>query len=377
MNINSFGSGCCSLPLKVLIVFFLFAASAFADQQLDRLGEAAVKDGLTEGAVILVRQNGRVLHSGAYGTAAEGSVFDLASLTKVYAATLAVMRLTDLGLIDPSDKVGRFFPQFREGEKAGVTVEHLLRHRAGLPAWEPLYCAEKPKDYLLNMPLQYPPGSERIYSDLGFMILGMIAEQVSGMSLDEFVNEQFYKPMGLKTAGFKPADVSGVMPTLYGGFEAAMIKDGACRKRFREEVLKGAVNDGNARMVFGGAAGHAGLFSSAEDLAALTEMITDGKHIKPETVRRFMLKDEAGQGMGFAMTVQSLHAEGITNGTFGHLGFTGTSAVSVPEKGLSVIILTNRQMKGLDKKGRYPDLREFRKAVFGESVRLADKSVLK
>ena len=377
MNINSFGSSLRLLPLRISIIFFLFVFSASADQRLDSLGEAAVKNGLTEGAVILVRQNGSVLHSGAYGTAEEGSVFDLASLTKVYAATLAVMRLTDLGLVDPSDKAGRFFPQFREGEKARVTVDHLLRHSSGLPAWKPLYCAENPKEHLLNMPLQYPPGSERIYSDLGFMLLGMIVEKAGGMPLDEFVNEQFYKPMGLKTAGFKPADVSGVMPTLFGGFEAAMADDASCSEKFEKKNLKGQVNDGNARMAFGGSAGHAGLFSSAEDLAALTEMITDGKYIKPETVRRFMLKDEAGQGMGFAMTEQSLHAEGITEAAFGHLGFTGTSAVSVPGKRLTVIILTNRQMKGLDEKGRYPDLREFRKAVFSEAVRLSEKNMLK
>ncbi|WP_164885352.1 serine hydrolase domain-containing protein [Geovibrio thiophilus] len=364
------------------IVFFSFVLNAFADNRMDNLAEAAVKNGLTEGAVILVRQNGRNIHFDAYGTAEKGSVFDLASLTKVYTTTLAVMRLVDMGLLKPSDKVGKFFPEYREGKKAIVTVEDLLRHRSGLPAWKPLYCEDKPKEYLLNIPLEYTPDSARIYSDPGFMILGLIVEKVSGKPLGVFVREQFYEPMGLKTAGFMPEDVSAIMPTLFGGFEAEMMKDAACRTKYPETVLKGQVNDGNAREVFGGAAGHAGLFSNAEDLAALAELTVGGRYggagyIRRDTLRHFMTKDESGQGMGFVMTAKSLNAESITSGTFGHLGFTGTSVVCVPEKGLTVIILTNRQMKGMDEQGRYPDLRALRKAVFREAVRLADENVVK
>jgi CubicO group peptidase (beta-lactamase class C family) len=376
MKINSFGGRKYTLAAAFFFLIFMLPVSVFADQRIDSVCESAVRDGLSEGVVILIRQNGNNLYLNACGTAEKSSVFDLASLTKVYAATLAVMRLTDMGLLDPSDKISSFFPQYSEGDKAGVTIEDLLRHRSGLPAWEPLYCFDEPATHLLNIPLEYKTGVKRVYSDLGFMIIGLIVENVSGTKLEKFVDDEFYKPLGLKSTGFFPDSVN-VMPTFFGGFEADMIENDACRIKQKEEVLKGRVNDGNARMAFGGAAGHAGLFSTAEELAALTEMLTDGRHIKPETLKRFLTKDASEQGMGFAMTSGSLHAGNISEQTFGHLGFTGTSAVYVPEKKLTVIILTNRQMKGMNDKGRYPDLKEFRRTVFRNALRLADENMLK
>ena len=351
-----------------LCFIFVFAPiCVFGGDIFDKLGEQAVHDALAGGIVIFVEKNGRIVHHGAYGTASRDSVFDLASLTKIYATTLALMKLTDDGLLDPADKISKFFPEYTENGKAEVTIEHLLRHTSGLPAWLPMYCTNLP---LLEIPLENKAGASRKYSDIGFMILGRLIEKVSGVSLAEYVQKNIYKPMELTSTGFKPNNTENIMPTYFGGFEANMIKNKAACTPTEKRLLKGEVNDGNARLAFDGIAGHAGLFSNAADLARLTKLIADGGqgYIKKETIDRFLTKDEFGQAMGFALTADSLHADKVTPQTFGHLGFTGTSFVYVPEQKLTVIILTNRQINGLDEKGRYPYLKPLRRAVLRNAL---------
>lgn len=352
------------------IIFVLMPVRLFADDFYTKLANDAINTQLADSIVLLIEQEGKQLKHEAYGKAEKDMIFDLASLTKIYATTLAITKLTDDGQLDPSDKLGKYFKEYTKGEKANVRIEHLLRHTSGLPAWLPLYCGEQS---ILDIPLENKSGLDRKYSDIGFIILGMLIEQVSGLSLDDYVQTSFYKPMDLTHTGFNPTNTINIAPTFFGEFEANILKDYKCKPP-KTEYLKGVVNDGNARMYLKGVAGHAGLFSNASEIAKLTQLVANGglykgkRYISEATIKRFLTKDNFGQGMGFSMTSGSLHAEDISPNTFGHLGFTGTSVVHIPEQNLTVIILTNRQINGLDKQGKYPDIKPFRQAVLRHAL---------
>lgn len=371
MNINSF-------TRKLLIVFILIlfcSSNSYAFDKIEKIAYQALNDNLSQGIVILIRQGDKDVFYQAFGSAEKDSIFDVASLTKIYATTLSIMKLTDTGVLSPSDKLKKFFPELN-ADKAEITIEQLLRHTSGLPAWEAFYC--EPNDLITEinlMPLSGKPGAKRVYSDIGFILLGKIIEETTSKSLDQFSAENFYIPMGLSNTGFKPTRKT--MPTYFSEYEELMINNKKCPP-LKREFLNGIVNDGNARLYFGGVAGHAGLFSNAEELFLLTQLIAKNgifknqQYISKKTIDLFLNKDAFAQGMGFALSAESLNLEEVTPKTFGHLGFTGVSAVYVPEKMLTVIILTNRQMAGLDKNGKYPNLKNFRNAIFLEAIRLAN-----
>jgi len=241
------------------------------------------------------------------------TVFDLASVTKVMATTMAIMLLVDRGSIDLEAPASRYLSDFTGDGKSEITITHLLTHRSGLEQWKPTYYhaanAEEAYAYIRDLPLGWPVGEGRHYSDLGFMLLGRIVEKVSGVALDQLVVNQVYDPLGLEATGYRRATESrgrgpgnGVLArdsistatpsgvfaaTSHGNpFERRMVYDSTFGYRiagdpnswdvWRRYTLVGEVNDGNAFHAFGGVAGHAGLFSTARELGVLLQMLLEG-----------------------------------------------------------------------------------------------------
>ncbi len=364
----------------------------------DSLVALWVDEGRIPGAVLLVARDGEVRHRAAYGlaSAAESlqmttsTVFDLASVTKVMATTFALMVLSDDGQVDVEAPVSRYLSDFRGDGREDITLRHLLTHRAGLPQWVPTYYhasdRDEAYDYIRSLPLLWPVGEERHYSDLGFMLLGRVVEEVSGQSLDAFVRAHIYAPLGLDEIRFRPpgeggarADTAtGVAPVVArtsrgNPFEQRMVHDPDFGYRiagdpfvwseWRTDWLNGEVNDGNAFHAFAGVAGHAGLFSTADDLNVLLHvMLNGGEHagvrlISPETVAAFLEPTGDRQALGW-----QLPGYGPV-GSFGHTGFTGTLVLGVPAEGLALVLLTNRQNFGVDDETQYPDVGPLQRAV--------------
>lgn len=351
------------------------------------------------GAVLLVTKDGRVVHERAFGYAqlyrlgnsglerladppplTPDHLFDLASVTKVMATTFALMILVDRGEVVLDAPLHRYLPEFRGPHKDSVSVRQLLTHTSGLSEWQPLYYqARTPGEAyatLLRMPLRYGVGTGRHYSDLGFMLLGYLVERVSGQRLDAFLDENLYKPLGLRSTAFNPRQrgLTKFAATSHGNpFERRMVYDSTFGYRYngdptawdgwRRYTVVGEVNDGNAYYAHGGVAGHAGLFSTARDVAVLLELLLQrGSHggrnyIRPEVVDTFLTRQLDGQGLGWWLP------ENAPSPTFEHTGFTGTYVVGAPRYHLGIVLLTNRQNVGTGADGRYPDVDPLRRAV--------------
>lgn len=397
------------LPLfLVILIHTITACSPAGDDArtistLDSLMRSAVKQELTAGAVLQVKKGERILHRKAYGYTQkygfDGDLkpnptemtlshhFDLASLTKVFATTLAIMHLTDKGKIDLDASVLRYLPGFTGPSRDSVTVRHLLSHTGGLYQWRPIYIHARDRhgalEYICSLPLKYPVGEERHYSDLGFMLLGYIVAEIGDEPLEEYLSNEIYSALGLERTGFIPKamGLEGFAATSHGNpFEYRMIADSEfgyfCPEDpdefngWRNYTLVGEVNDGNAYYAHQGVAGHAGLFSTVSELQRLIDLLLaegewNGKQfLRKATVREFLTAGENGNGLGWAMDPKIIYAPGARNGTFGHTGFTGTSVVAVPARDLSIILLTNRQNVGLNSSGYYPDLGSLREQIF-------------
>ncbi|MEX2456553.1 MAG: serine hydrolase domain-containing protein [Balneolaceae bacterium] len=372
-----------------------------AADELDQIAESGLKDSLFAGAVLLVGDLDGVLHQRAFGYAEQidfggfeiespvemtnNHLFDLASLTKVLGTTLGVMVLHDRNQININDPLHKYLPEFDTPDKQSITLAHLLSHTSGLVQWFPsFYEANSPEERLqftVDEPLLGTPGETRRYSDFGFMVLGDVIESVSGQSMDQFLAENIYRPMGLNSTVFNPDTAKfSLVATSHGNpFEKRMVYDDdfgytvdvdpESWNGWREHTLKGEVNDGNAFYTQGGVAGHAGLFSTAEEVYALLKLfINNGRFegeelFSPETIDLFTEKDEFGHGLGWMMSEASLNTVDLTEGSFGHTGFTGTNIIVSPEKGRILVFLTNRQHFGVDEDGQYPNLREIREKL--------------
>lgn len=381
----------------------------------DSLVQAWVDEARIPGAVLAVTHRGEVVHARAFGHAhvfeygagqypdgdvlspapterldgpvpmEVGTVFDLASVTKVMATTMAMMLLVDRGLVDLDAPLSRWLPAFATGERATITPRMLLTHTSGLPQWWPTYYhASAPTEvwtWMDSIPLTWTPGTERHYSDLGFMTLGRLVEAVSGTPLDDFVAHEFYGPLALGTIGFRPEGAAGqpvapgeIAATSHGNpFERRMVHDTdfgysidvdpESWDGWRRRVLVGEVNDGNAWHAFGGVAGHAGLFADATDLAhLLLFLLADGRGpggplVDPATVAAFTSEQVEGQALGWQLP------EYAPEGSWGHTGFTGTFVLGVPSRDLGIVLLTNKQNLGVDADTRYTDVGPLNRAV--------------
>jgi CubicO group peptidase (beta-lactamase class C family) len=316
-------------------------------------------------------------------------LFDIASLTKVIGTTTAMMLLTDRGLVNPEDHAGKYINAFTSPDKKDITIRHLLTHTAGLYEWYPLYYRSNGKQecYKLigELPLIFPVGEKRRYSDLGFMILGEIVEMVSGMSLDKFMKKNIFLPLGMKNTTFNPLSTGRykkIAATSPGNpYEKRMVYDSLLGYKvkdldplqwngWRKYVLKGEVNDGNTWYASGGISGAAGLFSTVDDLQKLVEMLVNrgrlgaDQFISEKTVDLFLTKDEFNNGLGWMMDPENSFMVNGPEGTFGHTGFTGTSIVVIPKYNVSVILLINRQNSGLSSEGEYYNVNPIRRKVF-------------
>jgi serine-type D-Ala-D-Ala carboxypeptidase len=361
----------------------------------DSLIDASVGT-LIPGAVFLVARDGRVLHERAFGFAQVNdyhmrrltspramtttTMFDLASVTKVMATTFAVMLLADRGQIDVDAPVSRYLPEFRGAHLDSITVRHLLQHSSGLVQWQPLYyhAANSGQAYnvIREMSLAWGVGDARHYSDLGFMLLGYIVERLSGQSVDGFLQENLYHPLGLRSTSFNPRahGFTEFAATEQGNvYERHMVYDSTFGYRYtgdptawngwRQYVLNGEVDDGNAFYAHGGIAGHAGLFSTARDLRVLLDLLNNrGNHhgrqyIRAAVVDRFLTRDKYQNYLAWQAP------RNVPEGSFSHTGFTGTYVLGVPRYKLSVVLLTNRQNMGTDARGYFPDVGPLQQAV--------------
>ena len=361
----------------------------------DSLIESSVGT-LIPGAVFLVARDGRIVHERAFGYAQlndyEGhrlasppvmrtsTMFDLASVTKVMATTMATMLLVSRGRVDLDASVSRYLPDFRGPHLDSITVRNLLQHSAGLVQWQPLYyhAANSAQTYgvIRDMPLQWGVGDARHYSDLGFMLVGYVVERVSGQSLDAFLDAELYRPLGLRSTTFNPKahGFSEFAATEQGNvYERHMVYDSTFGYRYlgdpmawngwRQRVLIGEVDDGNSYYANGGVAGHAGLFSTAADLRVLIDLLNNRgnyggrQFIRPEIVDAFLTRDKYENYLGWQAP------SSLPPGSFSHTGFTGTYVAGVPRYKLSIVLLTNRQNMGTNPKGYFPDVGPLQQAV--------------
>jgi CubicO group peptidase (beta-lactamase class C family) len=344
----------------------------------DQLMQQAVTEDVFPGGVLLVSKNVRIVFCKAYGFAdiftkrkmTKDTIFDLASLTKPLATTLAVMMLIQQEKINLEQTLGSILPRFKNTEKDKIRIDQLLAHVSGLPDYRPYYLkliGHPPqkrnaalKEYLLDEPLLTPIGAKVVYSDLGFMILKWVVESVWGMRFDRLVHEQLYYPLDIHKLFF--IDLAGDVPE---GYYAATEQ---CP--WRKILLNGQVHDENA-YAMGGIEGHAGLFGTAGEVHRLLSILLAvyqgnrlGAFVRKDILQLFFKRqDFAGRALGFDSPdrVAASCGKYFSETSVGHLGFTGTSFWMDLDKSVIVILLTNRVHPSRDNdkiKAFRPDLHD-------------------
>jgi serine-type D-Ala-D-Ala carboxypeptidase len=325
--------------------------------------DAIMQQGLTDqvfpGAVLLVSKKGAVIYQRAFGVAnlfsarpmTADTIFDLASLTKPLATTVAVMKLVQTGQLHLTQELGSVLPELRDSEKSRIQIHQLLSHTSGLPDYRPYYRRLQAlvpanrrralRRLLVAEPLMCALGQKTLYSDLGFMVLAWVVEQVSGRRLDQFVQQEIYRPLRLDDLFF----VDLASPTPPHRFAATE------KCPWRGVVLEGQVHDENAYVV-GGIEGHAGLFGTAAAVQGLLSELLSvprGSGAAPlfpkELVNHFLTPRAAGdRALGFDIPAAQNSSSGryFSQNSVGHLGFTGTSFWVDLRREIAVILLTNR-----------------------------------
>ncbi|WP_084820086.1 serine hydrolase domain-containing protein [Mesobacillus campisalis] len=330
--------------------------------KIDQVLSQAIAERVMPGAVALVARGGTVVKHEAYGHSAryldgkltemdepvvmqEDTIFDLASISKIFTSA-AIMKLFEQGKFQLDDPVAKYIPEFSAGGKQDVTIRQLLTHTSGFTAWIPLYAQgnsrEERMEIVFRQPLKNPPGTKYEYSDLNMITLGALIEIFSGQRQDEFVREHLTEPIGMRDTMYNPP---------------ASLKQRIAATEYQSTPARGLVwgevHDENAWSL-DGVAGHAGVFSSASDLAKFAHIfINEGKYggkqiLKPETVKLLLENQNAAfpgndHGLGWELG-QGWYMDALSEGTysFGHTGYTGTSIVVSPNNKTVAILLTNR-----------------------------------
>ena len=321
-------------------------------------------------AVYVVAEDGRVRFADALGQAVNepapkqqhaatlDTIYDLASLTKPLVTGLLYARRIERGELSLDDEVRSYLPEFDRADKHTITLRQLLTHTSGLPAWLPLYIeAEESADVLrviARQPLEAAPGTRVRYSDLGFITLGLLLEKLSGASLAAIARREIFEPLGLERTFFNPdasLRVEVAACELGNAYEREMCRELKTRDwaNWREQLIWGEVHDGNAHFL-GGAAGHAGLFSTARETNRLAEQFVPGSTLvlRPETCALFRTNMTEGLEEARSVAWQLAATDGSTAGpslppdSFGHTGFTGTSCWIDAAHERTFILLTNR-----------------------------------
>lgn len=384
---------CCALALLFILTIQTFALNlpnaapasvGMSATQLARIDEA-VADAISKhempGAVVLVARRGRVVWRKAYGSRAvlpereamtTDTIFDMASLTKVVATATSVMMLVERGQVRLSDPVTLYLPELKGESRDRITIEELLLHRSGFaPDFD---LSEKWSGYdeaikhLARETLRNPPDTRFVYSDLNYIALGEIVHRVSGMTLDEFARKNIYEPLGMKDTRFRPFDdsasaratrndaatIARIAPTETRRAAGSYLGGVGDKNADGERWLRGEVHDPTSFRM-GGVAGHAGLFSTADDLAIFCQMILNGgeyngvRVLSPMSIALMTRphavgEDGSARGLGWDMATSFSSNRGdlFPPGSFGHTGFTGTSIWIDPASESFVIFLSNR-----------------------------------
>jgi CubicO group peptidase (beta-lactamase class C family) len=338
--------------------------------RLDSIVAVGIAQGAAPGVALAVGRWGRLVHLRGYGRidvasdappVTDSTLFDMASLTKVIATTTAAMILEDEGRLNLDAPIHTYLPGLNDTAKARITVRMILTHSGGFEAFAPLWRDYRGRaDFLAQInarPLAYAPGDSTVYSDWDFVIMGLIIERITGMPLDEFVNSRVWQPLHLRDTGFNPLS-SGPMPA-DSDCTSAFRADNPLLDRiaftevdtvYRHTHVHGIVHDENA-CALGGVAGHAGLFSSARDLAVFSQMLLNGGQyggahlIQPATVARWTARQSSKSSRALGWDTPSGSSSAgryFSPRSFGHTGFTGTSIWVDPERGVFLVVLTNR-----------------------------------
>jgi len=327
--------------------------------KLDVMLKQGVADGIYPGAVLLVARGNKILFFESVGQAnlltgasiVKETVFDLASLTKPLATAMVMMHLVQTGRVAVTSRIAELFPQFDTPEKNQITIEHLLCHTSGYPAYQPYFIELKDilkedrldrlKTLLVKEPLVSKPGVNMCYSDLGFMILAWVGETICNKSLPAVVKERIYQPLGIETLFFPDYQSPS------RDVEFAATEDCPWRQR----TLVGTVHDDNACTV-NGLPGHAGLFGDAGSVYKLLWRLMQTYHqeaslagISTKVVRLFLTSCKIGgraKGFDIPGMVDSAGGSYFSDNSVGHLGFTGTSFWMDLQNRMIIIFLTNR-----------------------------------
>jgi beta-N-acetylhexosaminidase len=360
-------------------------------KNIDSIANLGIMEKAYPGCVVLVARHGNIIFEKAYGTYNYGdsarvsvnSIYDMASVTKICATTLSVMKLYDEGKLRLDKSLGTYLPWVRNSDKEDLNIEKIMLHEARLVPDVVFYL--KTIDSLTRMPSSeffrndssadfnvrvaqhlylrsdywrtmnqsivtsklMEPG-KYIYSDNDFIFMGDVVAAISGLRIDEYADKNFYKPMGLTSIGFNPRN----------RFDTNLVAPTELDTYFRRQHLRGDVHDEGAAM-FGGVAGHAGLFSSAQDIAALLQMFLDGgsfrghQYLKPKTLQLFTAYSSSISRRGIGFDKPQKDNFTTKNGnpypsrfasplTFGHTGYTGTAVWVDPEYDLVYVFLSNR-----------------------------------
>jgi uncharacterized protein YbbC (DUF1343 family)/CubicO group peptidase (beta-lactamase class C family) len=316
---------------------------------VDAIVERAIKDGQIPGAVVLIGHNGQVAYRKAFGRKAleprrepmtADTIFDLASLTKVIATTTSVMQLVEHGKVRLNDTVAKYLPEFGQNGKEDITVRQLLTHYSGLAPDLDLTTPWQGKDTAYKMAFaekpETPPGSGFVYSDINFITLGALVEHVSGETLDRYTTAHVFAPLKMARTRYLPPISwrAKIAPTQFDD---------------HNHMLRGEVHDPTA-LRMGGVAGHAGLFSTADDLAKFAQALLDGGKgiLTPVTVEKMTSPEQppnATAVRGFGWDIDSPFSSNrgdlLPVGSYGHTGFTGTSMWIDPTTRTYLILLTN------------------------------------
>ena len=338
--------------------------------QMDAAINSEIAQHHLPGAVVLVARKGRVIWQRAYGaravqpvreTMTVDTIFDLASLTKVVATATSIMILIERGKLRLADPVSTYIPELKGEGREKITIEELLTHRSGYPPdfdlrerWSGYDEAIK---HLIKEPVRNPPGTRFVYSDIGFITLGEVVKRVSGMPLDQFAKQNIFQPLGMRDTGFRPGAAlrARIAPTEKRSGQLSYLGDTPANIGTEGDVwLRGQVHDPTSYRM-GGVAGHAGLFSTAKDLAIYCQMILNGgeyngaRVLSPlsvaEMTRPRLVSSTGGtRGLGWDINTSfsSNRGELFPLGSFGHTGFTGTSIWIDPASRMFVIFLSNR-----------------------------------
>jgi uncharacterized protein YbbC (DUF1343 family)/CubicO group peptidase (beta-lactamase class C family) len=351
MRVKRSGKSICDGLLVGLILVLLSSASvaqAPSLSSIDEIMNSAVSRGTIPGGVVLIGHDGQIVYRKAFGmrslepareTMTEDTVFDIASLTKCVVTATSVMKLVETGKVRLNDPVSTYLPDFAKNGKESITVRELLTHFSGLKEDLDLKQSWKGREAAYRLAMDekpvFSPGSRFQYSDINFIVLGFLVEKVSGESLDEYASENIFAPLGMRNTRYLPPAPwrSRIAPTEYDE---------------NHQMLRGVVHDPTARRM-GGVAGHAGVFSTADDLARLAQDMLSGFHVlSAETVAKMTSPQQPptspvlrGLGWDIDSPFSSNRGEFLPVGSFGHTGFTGTSLWIDPTTNSFVIILTN------------------------------------